>query len=342
MNKRKPRLTLLCGLSASGKSQYIENITCIKEDIREEDKSVILSTDNLRKEICGSVEDQSKNGEVFQKFHNLIRSNLKNGMDVFAEATNITMKSRRAILNIIKDIDCEKVCVVIVKPIDECKRDNVDREHPVPSYVIDKQARKFQIPFLEEGWDKIEFVDHIHNINRYISKIENKWIPEEYNDFDQKNPYHMESLGKHMIDAYYFVKNHGLHKNKDYEMIMATKYHDMGKLYTQTFDEDGVAHYYGHENIGAYMMLVYEVANQHSLFVNHNIGDIAFYINYHMMPFQWKPNNTKTETKWAKRFGSKKYHHLWDMHIADLIASKRKDKDVRTEIFKNRGCDNES
>ena len=105
MSERKPRLTLLCGLSASGKSQYIENITWIKEDIREENKSVVLSTDNLRKEICGSVEDQSMNGVVFQKFHNLIRSNLKNGMDVFAEATNITMKSRRAILNIIKGID---------------------------------------------------------------------------------------------------------------------------------------------------------------------------------------------------------------------------------------------
>lgn len=337
MSERKPRLTLLCGLSASGKSQYINTVS---QDSGNE--VVTISTDGIRANICGSVEDQSKNKEVFQTFHSLIAKYLKNGMDVFAEATNITMKSRRSILNVIKGIDCEKVCVVIVKPIDECKRDNVDREHPVPGYVIDKQARKFQIPFLEEGWDKIEFVDHITDINRYIFKIENKWVPEEYNDFDQKNPYHMESLGKHMTDAYDFVKNHGLHKNKDYEMIMATKYHDMGKLYTQTFDEDGVAHYYGHENIGAYMMLVYEVANQHSLFVNHNIGDIAFYINYHMLPFQWKPNNTKTETKWAKRFGLKKYHNLWDMHIADLIASKRKDKDICTEILENRGRDDAS
>ena len=68
------------------------------------------------------------------------------------------------------------------------------------------RQEKFQIPFLEEGWDKIEFVDHITDINRYIFKIENKWVPEEYNDFDQKNPYHMESLGKHMTDAYDFSK----------------------------------------------------------------------------------------------------------------------------------------
>lgn len=130
--------------------------------------------------------------------------------------------------------------------------------------------------------------------------------------------------------------------HSDYSVLVATKYHDMGKLYTQTFDEDGVAHYYGHENIGAYMMLVYEVANQHSLFVNHNIGDIAFYINYHVLPFQWNPNNTKTETKWVKRFGSKKYHNLWDMHIADLVASKRKDRDIHTEILENRGRNDES
>ena len=100
--------------------------------------------------ICGRVEDQSKNKEVFQTFHSLIVKYLKNGIDVVAEATNITMKSRRSILNVIKGIDCEKVCVVIVKPIGECKKDNIDREHPVPKHVIDKQARKFQIPFLEE------------------------------------------------------------------------------------------------------------------------------------------------------------------------------------------------
>ena len=123
-----------------------------------------------------------------------------------AEATNITMKSRRSILNAIKGIDCEKVCVVIVKPIDECRKDNIGREHPVPDYVIEKQARKFQIPFLEEGWDKIEFVDHIHNKDEYNYRLESTWVSEIYNDFDQKNPYHMESLGKHMTDAYEFFQ----------------------------------------------------------------------------------------------------------------------------------------
>lgn len=322
-----PTLTVLCGLSGSGKSHYIH--------ANNKDNAVVIATDNIREELCGSVEDQSRNGEVFQEFHKRIRQHLKDGHDVFAEATNITMKSRRSILNTIKGIDCKKICVVIVKPIDECRKDNIGREHPVPDYVIEKQARKFQIPFLEEGWDKIEFVDHIHNKDKYNYRLEKTWVPEEYNDFDQKNPYHMESLGKHMTDAYDFSKK--IHN--DYSVLVATKYHDMGKLYTQTFDENGVAHYYGHENIGAYMMLVYEVANQHSLFVNHHIGDIAFYINYHMLPFQWKPIS-KCDNKWIKIMGHKKYENLWSLHIADLVASKR-EKGLSEVLKAKRGFDNE-
>ena len=153
MNERKPRLTLLCGLSASGKSQYINTV------LQDSGNEVItISTDGIRENICGRVEDQSKNKEVFQTFHSLIVKYLKNGIDVVAEATNITMKSRRSILNVIKGIDCEKVCVVIVKPIGECKKDNIDREHPVLKHVIDKQARKFQIPFLKKDGMKLNLL----------------------------------------------------------------------------------------------------------------------------------------------------------------------------------------
>lgn len=140
----KPTLTVLCGLSGSGKSQYIRRHNKVVN-------AIVISTDDIREELCGAVEDQSRNGEVFQEFHKRIRQNLKEGHDVFAEATNITMKSRRAILNTVKEIDCEKICVVIVKPFAQCKRDNLYRVHPVPEHVIEKQVLKFQIPFKEEG-----------------------------------------------------------------------------------------------------------------------------------------------------------------------------------------------
>ncbi len=63
MSERKPRLTLLCGLSASGKSQYINTVS---QDSGNE--VVTISTDGIRANICGSVEDQSKIKKYFRHF----------------------------------------------------------------------------------------------------------------------------------------------------------------------------------------------------------------------------------------------------------------------------------
>ena len=65
MNK-KPKLFLMVGLSASGKST-------IAKGLAEDYKAVIVSSDAIREEICGNVSDQSKNEEVFKIFHKRIR-----------------------------------------------------------------------------------------------------------------------------------------------------------------------------------------------------------------------------------------------------------------------------
>lgn len=221
--------------------------------------------------------------------------------------------------------------------VDEISGDDLRWVKPMTS-IIKIRDKYFAIDWFK-GLTEMqgdEFYDQPYEVKRVDKMVPvTEWVPEEYNDFDQKNPYHMESLGKHMTDAYDFSKK--IHN--DYSVLVAIKYHDMGKLYTQTFDEDGVAHYYGHENIGAYMMLAYEVANQHCLFVNHNIGDIAFYINYHMLPFQWKPIS-ECDNKWIKIMGHKKYENLWSLHIADSVASKR-EKGLSEALKAKRGFDNE-
>ena len=74
----QPKLIVLCGLSASGKST-------IGREIANENNCVIISPDNIRGEICeGGVIDQSKNDEVFKIFHRRIKDNLKNGNNVIA------------------------------------------------------------------------------------------------------------------------------------------------------------------------------------------------------------------------------------------------------------------
>ena len=68
----KPSLYVMCGLSGSGKS------TIAKEYQKKIPGSVIISSDEIREELCdGDRADQSKNNEVFRIFHDRIRKNLE-------------------------------------------------------------------------------------------------------------------------------------------------------------------------------------------------------------------------------------------------------------------------
>lgn len=149
----KPYLFIMIGISASGKST-------IANRIAEREKCVIVSSDAIRGEICdGGVSDQSKNNEVFKIFHRRIKENLENGNNVIADATNITIKSRAAILEAVKEIDCYTVAYVVSKKVENCIKDNVSdqRQYPVPEEVIYKQMNKYQPPTYEEAFDHIIF-----------------------------------------------------------------------------------------------------------------------------------------------------------------------------------------
>ena len=145
----KPTMWVLVGLSGSGKSTIATQIA------NENPNTVIVSSDAIREELTGNYEDQEHNEEVFKIFHDRIRKNLENKKNVIADATNLTMKSRRAIMMKVNGLNVRKVCVIIPKPFKQCKKDNLHREHPVPDFVLDKQIRKYQIPFYEEGFDEI-------------------------------------------------------------------------------------------------------------------------------------------------------------------------------------------
>lgn len=303
----KPKLYIMCGISASGKST-------IAKQIAEKDNCIIISSDNIRGEICeGGVSDQSKNEEVFKIFHKRIRENILIGNNVIADATNITIKSRKSIFNIVNNIDCEKIGCIVIKKIEDCLRDNKNNDrNPVPEEVIHKQVRKFQIPFMEEGWDNIKFYQPYVN-SEYHNIIGG--IVHNMKDFNQNNPHHSQTLLEHCNYTY----NQFLTKyNYPWKYRLAAKIHDCGKLYTQTFDEKGVAHYYGHENYGSYMMLTYinDLILGHTL-ISDEILDFLFLINYHMLPMNWDTN--KSIEKWRKIFGDYKYKLLLDFNKCDKM-----------------------
>ena len=122
----KPTLWVMVGLSGSGKSSVA------KEIVENNPNTVTISLNNIREELTGDYGNQENNEEVFKIFHKRIREVLENNTNVIADATNITMRSRRAIIENVKGIDCHKIAYLIPKPFDQCKIDNLNRQHPVP------------------------------------------------------------------------------------------------------------------------------------------------------------------------------------------------------------------
>lgn len=302
----KPKLFIMIGLSAAGKST-------IAKELAKDYEAVIVSSDSIRKEICGNVSDQSKNEEVFKLFHKRIRKYLHEKRNVIADATNITMKSRRAIINNVKKMDIEIIAYIVPKKIEDCIKDNVEREYIVQEEVIYKQMKRFQIPFLEEGFDKIIVHDFNYDLRYKLYPLE---IIEKMTGFDQKNPHHNMYLEDHCD----FTYNKFSDLDHPYDIyksgfLLGAKIHDFGKLCTQTIDENGIAHYFGHENVGSFCVLT----TLYNPFEEYNTDvfllDCCFLINYHMMPFNW--NTEKTKNKWKNIFGEEKYNMLLRFHECD-------------------------
>lgn len=150
---------------------------------------------------------------------------------------------------------------------------------------------------------------------------------EKCETFNQQNKHHTQLLLEHMRQTHYrlleltdpMLNSRTNGKNEIHYMRNASIFHDIGKLFTQTFKEgDPNAHYYDHANIGTYELLcnyicyVYWETLEES--INRTIRTL-FYVNYHM-----KLHDIKTEKaikKWKNIFGETLYNNLRLFEQAD-------------------------
>ena len=256
----KPILVMLVGVAGSGKSTYAKRYCQDYE---------IFSSDELRKELYGDVNNQNHNDKLFQILYKRISKALSEKKNCLFDATNLNTKRRTSFLNYIKHIDCFKECVILATPIELCIKQNLSRERQVPEYVIWNQVKQFNMPHYGEGWDMIMISQDYYNED--LPSLEQYFEYETAHDCNPK--YHLESIQEHMRMAKKNAKN----AQEDKNIVEALAYHDIGKLFTKEFGEDGFAHYYQHENVSAYLYLTsYEFRNL----------ETAVLIQYHMLSYQ--------------------------------------------------------
>lgn len=213
------KLYMMIGLPASGKST-------IAKEISESEGAIIVSSDEIRKELLGDINDQSNNELVFKTVEERIIEGLKVG-NVIYDATNINYKKRMAFLQKLNRLEVEKIAVLVVIPYEECLERNENRERTIPKEVITRMYHNFYVPQYFEGFDDIQI-----RFNTEI-KFDRRLLFEKMDQFEQDNPHHKLTVGKHCRKCAKIIAN-----NDCYNLltIFAGMIHDIGKLNTKSFD----------------------------------------------------------------------------------------------------------
>lgn len=284
------QLILMVGIPGSGKSTFVKNIT------KTIDNFEVVSSDDYRKIMFGDESCQENGDILFRCIHTDIETFLKNGETVIFDATNIKYKDRKKVLDIARKIEkiynihIHKVAYVMHTSIEQCIKNDSNRERNVTAPVIWKFAKNFNCPQYFEGFDEINFV----NFNSY-NEDAFKLCKEKMENFDQCNPHHNYKLGDHCKKLAQIAFSEG----EDDVFIMAANLHDVGKLDTQTFDENGVAHYYNHENVSTLRAINF--TSEAAFKINEEaLLHMYFIINNHM-----KIRTIQTEKS------AKKYKNIW-------------------------------
>jgi len=148
----KPKFIIPIGISGSGKSRWIKSL--------EGQGYVVISPDDIRRELTGSISDQTRNADVFPLAFKRTIDALNSGKSVIFDATNVVSYHRKSMLDTLKKrvyVDFDAYAKVFDADPEISKqrirndiKNGVDRSD-VPDFAIDKQHGNFT-----KDLDKIE------------------------------------------------------------------------------------------------------------------------------------------------------------------------------------------
>ena len=312
------KLTFLVSLPGAGKSTYAQKI------VAENSNAVWVSSDAIREELWGDANDQQQPNSVFGEMFKRTVAALNAGKDVIYDATNLVAKTRASTLAQIREHINRPIfaeCAVVLCSIKECKRRQNDRDRKVPDEVIDRMVRQFQTPWYNEGWD---YITTLNSGPKQDLRKEHGRMAETTHD----NPHHtsaninahcllaVAAFNAEMTDATPLDGTTTILREAIYQ-------HDVGKRKTKMFhDTKGrpteIAHYYSHDNMGAYLWLT---SNEIDRWNEYDFLLIAALIQWHMQPYFLDQNKAKLD-EWCvrKKFGIPFSDWIWTIHQADKAA----------------------
>lgn len=107
-------LDIMVGPSGAGKSTYLEKANT--------PPSWVVSSDQIRTDLCGDFKCQSRNSDVFAAVENVARSRLNSGLPTIIDATNLRRRDRLKSVSY-APADMPIRYIVLDRPMDEKIRD---------------------------------------------------------------------------------------------------------------------------------------------------------------------------------------------------------------------------
>lgn len=297
-----PFFKMMVGLPGSGKSSQCKEIPS---------NTVVLSSDEYRYKLFGTYNANTKeqNNEVFTKMRNDAIEYIKKGTNVIYDATNLTRKYRSGLLSQLPKW-CTKYCDIMWVTPEQCIKRDLERERNVGKDVIFKMLKSFQVPMFYEGFNYISVVgnDDLYCDPKYQRIIEDSC------KINQDNPHHRFTVYEHCLDAYLKAKD----TTDDEVLLKAIKFHDIGKPLTKCFkdsfgNDTNIAHYYNHNNVGAYLVLGLPYNLNYTSF---DRNFISWLIENHMMSY----NPESVYNKWLGKWPFWVQKSLDILHQADQLA----------------------
>lgn len=301
------KMYISIGIPASGKSTYMLLMA-------HKNKATYVSSDAIRHELLGSEESQENNNLIFETMNKRARDSLKEGIDVFYDAMNLSRKRRKGLMSQMPK-DTEFISIYFHTTLEESMYRNNKRDRIVPEYVIEKAYKSMEIPIVNEGYSRVEIigVEHNQDYNELGSKILDLFFNstdeghdelfsilgdmikpfKDMRDMPQDSTYHPFSISRHTYHVYKAMKESEY--GKDINMLVASLLHDSGKPFCKTFynykgDLKKYASFYNHERVSS--QAVYDFW---SVFPYFNADEVSMLCQFHMRLHD--PNCKKDELK---------------------------------------------
>ncbi|MDW8516915.1 ATP-binding protein [Priestia flexa] len=329
MENKLGELIMLVGLPGSGKSTLAEKLRATK-------KYVHLSSDNIRQELTGDVNNQDENSRIFEVMNERATELLKSGQHVIYDATNVHRKRRKHLITQVFKAN-KKTVYYLNEHIDEVKSRNQQRARVVKEESINRMYKSAHIPVENEGWDEVTYIStkkrHSIEHKEACEKLFTKHLPHDelfselscyipdfsaIIDLPQDSKYHSFSVSRHTYYVYLHIQEHYQDPNK-LVLLWAALFHDLGKGTCKSFvnykgEETKYASFIGHDYVSSQLAAYWlTILGYEGEFVKR----VSALTQFHMYPMN---AGDKKLRELKELLGDELFSELIILHEADLQA----------------------